>query len=50
MGGLNKCTTAKLAEKGAKDKKGILMTEWYPQDFELFGVPTQKCIHYTLIF
>lgn len=49
MGGLANCTTAKLDEVVAKDKKGILMTEWYPQDFT-FGVPTQKCIHYTLIF
>lgn len=39
MGGLAKCTTAGLIKAGAKNKKGILMTEWYPQDF-VFGDPT----------
>jgi len=49
MGGLSKCTIEKLAVIDAKDYKGKLMTEWFPQDYRI-GDATQKCIHFTFIF
>jgi len=49
MGGLTKCTYATLAAADAKDYKGLLMSEWFPEDYR-FGDSTQKCIHYTYIF
>ena len=52
MGGLAKCTTAKLEAIDAKimsNKTEVLMSNWYPQDYNLFA-GTQKLIHFTYIF
>lgn len=49
MGGLDKCTLAKLNAIDAVDYKKLSMSEWFPEDYR-YGDATQKCIHFTYIF